>query len=361
MKQLSVGVLLPYSTILPVSKDFEKGIKAGIAAHGAGNVQIEIIKEFIGQGSTKQTEDAVSKFFNFHEVDVITGIVSHKVADDIAEQFEKKQIPFIVSDLGGHIPDVGKLNGYTYLNSMHLWQHAWAIGKWGVETFGPKGMYVAALYDSGYSFSQMFHAGMMAADVNAQWSFSVCPMPASGALSDISVVFPFIEQNQPDFIFANFCGTETTLFLNEFISRGWHKKTNIIGLPYIISPFAPLDDDITIYSTLAAKSNTAVAPLNAFFHLGYEAGIIISQAALNGENINTELQKLFEGMRLSQQSLSYTKPYNIQITKTEIKAGTSGNETELIGTLDNFSGDYDSMKSLINEINFGWMNPYLCI
>lgn len=362
MKSVSLGLLLPTSSILPVSKDVEKGIKAGFSKYASG-AELEIVKEFIGQGGSKATEEAVSRFFNYHDVEVVSGVISHKVADDVAELFKKRKIPFIVNDLGGHVPHVDKLNDYTYLNSLHLWRHAWAIGKWGVETFGKKGMYISAVYDSGYSFSHLFHEGMMAADATAEWSFSVCPMPPAGTLSDVSVVFPFMEQYQPDFIFATFCGAETTLFLNECIARGWHKRTNIIGLPFITEPFEPLQDDIVVYSTIASQNNIPIPPSRSFYQLGYETGVLLAKAVGRGGDLNTQLQLEFKGLRsgTEQETLVNDTAYEVIVTRNAIKAGAMEKEEAVITTLPGYNMEFQGMKQLTDSINFGWMNPYLCI
>lgn len=362
MRSISLGLLLPTSSILPISKDVERGIKDGFAQNSS-DLTLTLVKEFIGQGSTKQTEEAVSRFFNYHDVDLVSGVVSQKVADEVSDQFKKNQIPFIVNDLGAHIPHVEKLNDYTYINSLHLWQHAWAIGKWGVETFGKKGMYISAVYDSGYSFSQMFHEGMLAADANAEWSFSICPMPPAGGLSDVSVVFPFMEEYQPDFIFATFCGTETTLFLNECIARGWHKKTNIIGLPFITEPFEPLQDDITIYSSIASLNKSLIPPNRSFYQLGYETGTLIARAANAGGDLNSQLQQHFKGLRkgMEEETLAIESAGEIVMMRNTIKAGAAEKESAVVNTLPGFTVNYQHMKSLVNEINFGWMNPYLCV
>ncbi|GGH72083.1 hypothetical protein HNQ91_003365 [Filimonas zeae] len=362
MTSVSLGLLLPTSSILPISKDVERGIKEGFAQN-TSNITLSIVKEFIGQGGVKQTEEAVSRFFNYHDVDVVSGVVSQKVADEVAEQFKKKKMPFIVNDLGAHIPRVEHLNEYTYINSLHLWQHAWAIGKWGVETFGKKGMYVSAVYDSGYSFSQMFHEGMVAADANADWSFSVCPMPPAGQLSDVSVVFPFMEQYQPDFIFATFCGAETTLFLKECIARGWHKRTAIIGLPFLMEPLEALPEDITLYSSIASLNDDMIAPVRSFYQLGYETGAVLAKAAAAGGDLNRQLAQHFTGLRKgdSEETLAADSSYEIVMLRSTIKAGTQEKEVAVVDTLPSFVMEYQQMQSLVSEINFGWTNPYLCV
>jgi hypothetical protein len=98
-----------------------------------------------------------------------------------------------------------------------MWQHAWTLGNWGVKTFGNKGMFIGSVYDAAYSFSQMFYEGMMAADSAAQWSFSIPPNPPAGMLSDMSVIFPFLEKYQPDFVFAALIDTVQHYILTQHI------------------------------------------------------------------------------------------------------------------------------------------------
>jgi branched-chain amino acid transport system substrate-binding protein len=54
MKTLHIGLLLPSSSIVPMGKLFEKGLKEGLSEKST-DISIEITKEFIGQGGVKQT------------------------------------------------------------------------------------------------------------------------------------------------------------------------------------------------------------------------------------------------------------------------------------------------------------------
>ena len=52
MKKLTVGLLLPVSTIIPMGRDFEQGLKQAINDQvDQHEWEIELIPEFIGQGS----------------------------------------------------------------------------------------------------------------------------------------------------------------------------------------------------------------------------------------------------------------------------------------------------------------------
>ncbi|MEO6523474.1 MAG: ABC transporter substrate-binding protein [Mucilaginibacter sp.] len=364
MDTINIGLLLPSSTIFPVGKDFEKGLKEGLTPLRNAGVEVEIAKEFVSNGDTKLNESAINKFFNYDDVDLVTGIISNNVVREMADKFREPQKPLLVNNLGAHIPAIDRLNECVFFNSPHLWQHAYALGHWGVSTFGKKGMYISSVYDAGYSFSHMFHEGMMAADPTAQWSFSVPPMPPPGQLSNMDVIFPFLEQYQPDFIFATFCGGETSLFLNEFVARGWHHKTKVLGLPYLLSPFAPLNADITIYTTQLFSNAPQLLPSKAFYHLGLQTGQNITNAALKATT-NSDLwlqihsQLNTSNMFHTGQQHSDTTP--VTILQNDIKAGETTFTTKPLTQQRAFDLDVEKMRPLTTGIAAGWNNPYLCI
>jgi branched-chain amino acid transport system substrate-binding protein len=365
MENINIGLLLPSSTIFPIGKDFEKGLKEGLKHNPDINLEVEITKEFIGQGDVKLTENACNKFFNYDEVDLVTGVVSNLAVNSLSDRFKGQQKPLLINNLGGHVPNISQLNEYVFINSAHLWQQAYTLGYFGVKEFGKKGMFIGSVYDAGYSFSHLFYEGMRAADAQSEWSFSVPPMPSPGELSNMDVIFPFLEQYQPDFIFAAFCGAETTLFLNEFINRGWHHKTKVLGLPYLLAPFAPLNDDITIYTTTAFEDAPEVDPAKAFYYLGQQAGETIAKAAVaatNAKGLKDEIDKLNTMFNVSQQvdSSSGAKPHTT-ILKNDIRAGENTFTTRKLIQCDTFGLDAEKIKLLTQSVSAGWNNPYLCI
>jgi branched-chain amino acid transport system substrate-binding protein len=72
MDTITIGLLLPLSTILPVNKDFEKGFKEALKQFGC-DLEFELVKEFIGQGGVKLIKKAGDKLSVFDDVDLITG------------------------------------------------------------------------------------------------------------------------------------------------------------------------------------------------------------------------------------------------------------------------------------------------
>ncbi len=370
MNNLHIGLLLPSSSILPLSKDFEKGLKDGFSNHASTKFSIELTKEFTGQGGLKQTEDAVVKMFQYDDVDLITGILSNRVSEGVAAKFESKQKVLLMNNLGEYIPDPKKLNEFVFHNSIGLWRHAWSLGHWGVKTLGKKGMFVASVYDAGYSFSQMFYNGMKAADPASEWSFCVPPLINNRELSDMNILFAHMEQNQPDFVFAVFCGKETTIFLNEFIARGWHKRTQLLGLPFLLLPFEPLQEDMTIYTThqdSGEPAHTHSAAQSNFYQMGYQTA---SSLAIAAEHID-DRGDLPKALMQSNQNLVRNEANflnhnsmdadSLTIIKNEIKAGEKIITKEPVATVGTFSLKDESLLTLNEEITIGWMNPYLCV
>ncbi|MBC8051667.1 MAG: ABC transporter substrate-binding protein [Sphingobacteriaceae bacterium] len=363
MNKISIGLLLPSSSIFPISKDFEKGLNAGLKQNDP-DLEVEIIKAFIGQGSVSQTEDACNKFFTYDDADIVTGIISGKVADEIAEKFNKRKTPLLVNTLGEYIPNFSKLGDHVFINSLNLWQHAWSLGYYGVKHFGKKGMFIGSVYDAGYDFSKMFHLGMKAADEESEWSFSVPPMPAPGQLSNMDVIFPFLEQYQPDFVFAAFCGTETTMFINEFIKRGWQHRTKLLGLPYLLTPFSPLGDDISIYTTLLSEEHPELQPDRAFYHLGFQSGCMISQAALeNAASLSDSLsiQSHLVNKRYPEHIVAeINKAGKLSFVQNDIKAHDTKISRQKIVEYE-YMPHLSKINPPIDEIRAGWYNPYLSI
>jgi len=359
MESIIIGVLQPISTIFQISKEFSQGLKDALNAE-AGNIKVEIISEYIASGDAITVEKAINKLLVFDEADLITGILSNKVTEKIAGKFQDNEKVLLVNNLGGHVPNVSELNKNVLINSPHLWRHAYTMGNWGVKTFGKKGMFVGSVYDAGYSFSHMFYEGMLAAEPTAEWSFSVPPMRNPGELTNMDVIFPLLDQYQPDFIFAAFCGKETTQFLNEMIKRGWHKRTQITGTPYLTAPFSPLDDEITVYTTLPFENAPSMLPEDVFYHLGRQSGSIIAKAARisNGTDLAESIAKQLQLFHLSAEPDSNSR---VTVMRNDIGKGETDFSLTKIIDWDTFPLDVEQIRPLTQGVVSGWFNPYLCV
>jgi len=366
MKHINIGVLIPNSSIFPVGKSFEKGLKAGLATCAGQGVEVELINEFAGQSGSRLLGDIFDRFFNYHEADIVTGIISSRTAEDMAPKFKDKQKTLIINNVGGQIPNINKLNEYVFINSTHMWRHAWSLGNYGVKIIGKRGMYVGSVYDAGYAFSQMFGMGMTTADSQNEWSFAVGPMPEPGKLTDMETILPNIEAYKPDFIFANFCGTETPLFLNEFIKRGLHKDIKVLGLPYLTSPFYGLDADLSITSTQPYLNQADITADQVFYRLGLQTGEMIAAAApyaSDGAELQQRLADLKKCMTVTPSGELSAYGFDDQVMLTENNVVDNGTRLDIksIGFYETYKPETAALRAMFDEMVFGWINPYLCI
>jgi branched-chain amino acid transport system substrate-binding protein len=366
MKHINIGVLIPNSSIFPIGKSFEKGLKEGLKPLNNLDIEFELVNEFAGQNGVMQLTDTFDRFFNYHEADLVTGIISSRTAEDVAVKFKEKQKALIINNVGGQVPNINKLNEYVFINSPHLWRHAWSLGHYGAKNFGKNGMYVSAVYDAGYSFSQMFSMGMEAANMQTNWSFTVGTMPQPGKLTDMEIILPHIEAHKPDFILATFCGTETRLFLNEFIKLGLHKEIKVLGLPYLTSPLYELDDDLAITSTQMYLNQSEITPDKVFHELGLQTGAMIAAVAPHAANA-AELQQGLAGLKkcFNVTSTGDLTPWGLdeKVMLTQTNMVNDGKQLELksIGSYETYMPQAEDMRAMFNQPVFGWINPYLCI
>ncbi len=286
-ENISIGLLLPSSTVLPIGRDFERGVKKGLEGLRLQSRSFEIIPEFISEGSKEKTEQAMNKLLNYHHVDVITGVVSHKTTYGVIDKIKKNKRPLIINNIGENLPDYRMVEKNLFFNSMHTWQQVWSLGYWGCREFGPKGMFVGGVYDAGYSFALMLQMGMKAADPAAVMPFAVAPVQQMGGLADVTSVFQHIERYKPDFVFAAFCGEEAEMFLRTYKEEGWDRKVPLLATPFLMHP-SGLDGTVDIFTSMVITADSEPdvdsqirLGYNPFPQLGYETGLIIASAVLD--------------------------------------------------------------------------------
>lgn len=371
-KKLTVGVLLSNSSILPMAKHFSAGLKNGLKGLNQ-EVELEIVPEFIGQGSRELAEAAITKLVGFDDADIITGIVSNKVGIDLSEKIANIKRPFIMNNIGEHLPDPEKFNDYMFLNSIHTWQQLWSIGQWGVQTFGKKGMYVSGLYDCGYSFQSMLSAGMESAAGGVTMPFAIAPTPNPKETGDIAAVFEHIHIYKPDFILATFCGKEAEIFLTQYVEQGLHKTTPLLGLPFLLEPFTT-SEPVEVYTTLSLNRELKQDQLdevsevmaNPFTQFGFETGLLIAQAVK--DQGGKSLQKAIAEAAIEtargrveiepRSNAMQSRVYLVKNTFNGIKDEIS---RQLISELETININHQDVQRINSQTSSFWMNPYLGI
>lgn len=366
MKKVTIGLLLPTSTILRMGKDFENGLKSGLKGLEE-NYEIELIGEYIAEGSKEKAEKAISKLTSYDQADVITGILSTRTLSTISEKFDRSKTTFIINNVGEHAPNPDTLSENLFLNSTNLWQQIWSLGYWGVKQFGNKGMYVGGLYDSGYSFTSMLNLGMHAANSEAQMPFAVAPVSSMGELADVKSVFQHIDTFKPDFLFAAFCGEEASMFLQEYKARGL--TIPILATPFLLQPFSNEGAPVQIYSSVSSYQSLS-GELNGmgdmmenpFNYLGLETGLLIKTALENNQDINN-LQSQLNQVKVNSKRgpLHVTSKRPGEGTKVYlVTCKTDGRniEKQLGEEIPTLSYDDAAYTTMLDNPSSGWYNPY---
>lgn len=372
IKKLTVGVLLSNSSILPMAKHFSTGLKNGLKELSQ-EVELEIVPEFIGQGSRELAEAAITKLVGFDDADIITGIVSNKVGIDLSDKIANVKRPFIINNIGEHLPDPERLNDYMFINSIHTWQQLWSVGQWSVQNFGKRGMYVSGLYDCGYSFQSMLSAGMESAASGVTMPFAIAPTPNPKETGDIAAVFEHIHHYKPDFILATFCGKEAQMFLKQYVEQGLHKTIPLLGLPFLLEPFSAAEP-VEIYTTLSLNRELKQDQLdemcqvmaNPFTQFGLETGLLIAQAVKDqgGKSLQKAIAEAAiesERGRIEVEPRSNSLQSRVYLIKNKLNGATGEVSRELVTELETIGTEHADVVRINKQSASCWMNPYLGI
>lgn len=365
---ISIGLILPSSTICRMAKDFEKGFVQEVThlLEGSG-YEVEYIKEFVGNGNKDMLSAALDKFFGYDQVDIVTGILSNYSLKNVVQKFERFKVPLLCSNLGEHMISTEIKNPYVYINSFHFWQQAWLLGYYTAKHIGINGTVVSALYDSGYIFLAAFLNGMQTADKNACLALNIIPMPAKGELSRIEATMDRINVKDFDFVFPLFCGEEANLFLKEFKKRNWGNEVELVGLPFLLEETPEDLSGISMYSVVHSKEEgkSDIAYKKVFERLGKLAGRGIGTAIIKGKGkikvneINDSLKEMDSSkLYASNETPMLLDP--ISIMKIDI---IEGNQIVSVPVLEQsvlFEDNEEFLKSGDSQIA-SWLNPYLGI
>ncbi len=371
-KKISIGLLLPMSTILPMSKQFETGFKEGLKSlQTEEGWEVALYSEFTGSGSQRKNEEAINKLVSFHEVDVVSGIVSNHVAATLVSKFKEHKRPFIINNLGEHLPNLQNNNDYTFLNSSHVWQQIWSLANWAVQRFGKTGMFVSGTYDAGYSFMKMMSDGMNAATPDNALPYSVAPLDETKKYAQVEKVFEHIALYKPDFVFSFFCGTEASAFLKEYINQGYHQQIPLLGLPFLLESFEPSGEEITVYSAISSKVPLETGlpyqeAMTPFAQMGLETGLILAEALKNkgDESLEKVLakQQLATSMGLLEVAPSNMgKEQKIYLTSNTYTGDKAQLKSHLLQELPTIQTNSEQFENATNQAGSFWENPYLAV
>lgn len=384
-KKIKIGVLTPYSSIYPqlipsVVNGFYSALPPKYQDH------FEFIPEYVKQGEGKMVSEAVQKLIQFHNVDIISGLVSYKSVPEIIPIIENANKIGFLFDIGEYIPYTHHICDSVFFNSMYLWQSEFALGKWSHNKFGEKGAILMPIYDAGYHLHSAFRQGTISAGANII-DYVTLPYTEkkSQVTGQIENIMKTLETNQPSYIHALFCGNEAVEFLNAY----QHSKLSD-SIPLIISEHMASEEildqishlNMNMYSASLWDYNLATNE-NQIFKNGFinQSGSKANIFALMGYEFGMACKSLHNEFLQKDWSKIKIELKNIVIDSPRGKIGFNHNDKNSTPhiNIENIKLGNNQIQKLIieqsrslkysdqifNEIHkenvTGWLNPYLCV
>lgn len=366
MQSYTIGIMIPTSGILPMGKHFDRAFRKAIEAELLNEeVELEIITKMIGQGVPSYIEKALDEFIGYHDVDMVVGLVSNKVIDGFVERFEKKGVPLLINNLGEHFIPTKGFNANVIVNSEHLWQHSWALGRYAAQSLGKKGLIISSVYDAGYAFINCFQLGILSVDEGFDHDLRLLPMPEAGSLSDIKLAFEMVDMSEYDFVIPLFCGEEARLFLEEFYGRGYHEEISLVGLPFLLETKEKHLPGLEVYSTaMTGQPEGEWLWRESFAKMGESSGKATGRAIRDTKRLNTEgvvnfLKEIKPGINPVSTDIPRLTE-DVLIVRLNIEGNNHLNFSQVGKVNADISNDEKIVQSR-DSLNSAWMNSYLAV
>ena len=227
---IKVGILLPFSKVMAtLGGATEAGFLMGAKELGdkAGRPHV-VIREDDG-GDPAQGLSKARKLVEKDNVDVIVGPVSSAVAASIRNYIvESKKLwlnPIATNDL---LAEKG-CSRYHFRFSASGWQIAGPLGPWGKAKLGDRAYAIA----TNYAYGQQTLGHFKDAFQKAGGTFVGEAFAALGT-TNYAPYFPPIKDAKPNFIFANFVGSDAAAFIKQYAEFGL-KDIKIVGPVNLVS------------------------------------------------------------------------------------------------------------------------------
>jgi branched-chain amino acid transport system substrate-binding protein len=383
---LSIGFLTPYSGVYPAySAHLVTGWLLGMGLDPVRQRTVQFTSEYTHMGGADASVAAARKLLFFNNVDILSGLISYKIAPDIIPLVENTKRPAFFFDMGEYIPHFPYLSPDVFYASHQLWQSEYALGKWAHSHFGDGGHMIMPVYEAGYHLHSAFKEGVTAAG-STQISFTVLPYNESDPKRmELDGLFTTLAKDPPPYVHAIFAGSMGTRFLEKWIQSGFHKK-----IPLLINETMAYDDvledikhvDLEIYTSMMwmredqNKANQqfvkkfesmAQQPANIYALMGYEAGLMWRELLPYAKKKDWDTVKqllrtgVIDGPR-GQKNFYPASGFALPSANI-LKISTTGNKINKL-ILDQGAGmryDAKEFEAIHNESLTGWQNPFLCI
>lgn len=382
-RPLKVGFLLPYSGMYPFyGQHLMAGIACALTKNKIAATQFNFIPAYVGNGAQAKCVEEAKRLLFFEGVDILMGMVSIKVIEDLKPMLQNfNKLGFFI-DFGEYIATPATSGDNIFNLSMNLWQSQYALGKWAVKEFGPAGQLVMPIYEAGFNLSSSFTAGAAAAGSTGVNSFVLPENYASNAHLDLSPFFEALEKETPNFVHAIFTGKMANQFLWQWRQSKFYDTVPLVvaeNMAYNEALFEVESMNIKMYSarswhrTMQNKENKAFVKqfedfgkqdANVFAMLGYEAGlslaVMLPQLSKNdgAEAVHLFNKKGVEGPRgliVNNDSQHYNY-HPIDIVKIQTATPRT---LETILACETAIG-FDTTE-VIENTQSGWLNPLIAV
>lgn len=382
-RALKIGFLLPYSGMYPFyGQHMMTGIACALVKNKIAASQFQFIPAYVGNGERTKYGKESKRLIFFEGVDILAGMVSIKVIEDLKPILQNFNKLGLFSDFGEYIPTSETTGANIFNLSMNLWQSQYALGKWAVKEFGPDGQLVMPIYEAGFNLSASFTEGAAVAGSTGVNSLVLPQDYANNQHLDLSPFFEALEKQTPNFVHAIFTGKLANQFLWQWRKSKFYDTVPLVvteNMAYSEALFEVEDMNIKMYSArswhremqhpnnkvfVKQFEDFAKQEANVFALLGYESGLALSAMLpqlLKGDATEAIFQlnkKGVEGPRglVGNQHLEVNNFPPIDIVK--IQTGTP-KTVQTILACENALG-FDT-TDVIAHTQSGWLNPYISV
>lgn len=380
---LKIGFLLPYSGMYPFyGQHTMAGLACALDRYNIAASQFNFIPAYVGNGERTKCLDEAKRLIFFERVDVLMGMVSVKVLDELKPILQSFNKLGLFLDFGEYIPSEETTGENICCLSVNLWQSQYALGKWAVKEFGTDGQLLMPVYEAGFNLSASFTEGAAVAGSKGVNSFVLPTAYANNETLNLEAFFAALEKQTPSFVHAIFSGKMANKFLWQWRKSKFYDTVPLVvveNMAYNEVLFEVEDMGIKMHSArtwhrdMQNKNNREFVkkfedfskqPANIFAMLGYEAGLALAAMfplLLKGdaaEAIVSLNKKGVEGPRglITSNSSANATYYPIDIIKIQTE-GAKTSQT-ILATETAFGFD---TADVIEKTQSGWLNPYISV
>lgn len=387
MQPVKIGFLSVYSGVYPnLNSQLVEGFVMPFVNGLKGEKLFEFIPEYVQQGSAKAVGEAIKKLIQFHNVDIISGLVSYQVIPELIPLIERcKKLAFFF-DLGEYLPSERILSPNIFYNSFQLWQAEFALGNWAQKEFGDKGMVLMPLYEAGYQMHSAFRQGTVSAGSEAIDYHLLPYLEGQSQVSHhVDHLLQTLHETSPSYLHVLFSGNEATEFLAKFYASGLQTKIPLLVSPLMVqeewlAPVAHLGGSFYTASTWNPEStetanqkfvqlflsNAGKMP-GVFELLGFEMGLLFKEILTELKDRDwPAVQKILQQETLygPRGSVNFWPQSGFVLPSLAIEKITFNNKVKARVAVGGGRGTlYNSpaFESIHEETKTGWQNPYLCV